>query len=90
MAHQPPVVFADAVTSVSLANGVVRITVGTLDAQNKLEPAGMLVVPINQLSSIVRNLANATNDLMTKAREARAKTEAAPEGEAAPEDTKLA
>jgi hypothetical protein len=42
------------------------------------------------LGSIVRNLANATNDLMTKAREARAKTEAAPEGEAAPEDTKLA
>jgi hypothetical protein len=90
MAQQPTVVFADAVTSVSLANGVVRISLGTLDAENKLEPAGTLVVPFNQLGSIVRNLANATNDLMAKAREAQAKAGSAPEGEAAPDDTKLA
>ena len=89
MAQQPPVIFTDGVISVSLANGVVRITLGSLDAENKLEPAGTLVVPVNQLSGTVQNLANATNGLMAKAREAQAKADAASEGETAPEDTKL-
>jgi hypothetical protein len=89
MAQQPPVMFADAVMSVSLANGVVRITLGALDAENKLEPAGTLVMPLNQLGGTVRNLANATNDLIAKAREAQAKAEPPPEDEAAPESTKL-
>jgi hypothetical protein len=90
MAQQPPVIFTDGVISVSLANGVVRITLGSLDAENKLEPAGTLVIPVNQLSGTVQNLANATNGLIAKAREAQAKAGAAPEGETAPEDTKLA
>ncbi len=89
MAQQPPVIFTDGIISVSLANGVVRITLGSLDAENKLEPAGTLVVPVNQLSGTVQNLANATNGLMAKAREAQAKADAASEGETAPEDTKL-
>jgi hypothetical protein len=90
MAQQPPVIFTDGIISVSLANGVVRITLGSLDAENKLEPAGTLVIPVNQLSGTVQNLANATNGLIAKAREAQAKAGAAPEGETAPEDTKLA
>jgi hypothetical protein len=90
MAQQPPVVFADAVMSVSLANGVVRITLGALDAENKLVPAGTLVMPLNQLSGTVRNLANATNDLIAKAREAQAKAGATPEGETEPGSAKLA
>jgi hypothetical protein len=89
MAQQPPVIFTDGIISVSLANGVVRITLGSLDAENKLEPAGTLVIPVNQLSGTVQNLANATNGLMAKAREAQAKADAASEGETAPEDTKL-
>ena len=90
MAQQPPVIFADALMTVSLANGVVRITLGSLDAENTLEPAGTLVIPVNQLSGTVQNLANATNGLIAKAREAQAKADAAAEGETAPEDTKLA
>jgi len=90
MTQQPPVIFTDGIISVSLANGVVRITLGSLDAENKLEPAGTLVIPVNQLSGTVQNLANATNGLMAKAREAQAKAGAASEGETAPEDTKLA
>jgi len=90
MAQQSPVIFTDGVISVSLANGVVRVTLGSLDAENKLEPAGTLVIPVNQLSGTVQNLANATNGLMAKAREAQAKAGGAPEGETAPEDTKLA
>jgi hypothetical protein len=90
MAQQPPVIFTDGIISVSLANGVVRITLGSLDAENKLEPAGTLVIPVNQLGGTVQNLANATNGLIAKAREAQAKAGAAPEGETAPEDTKLA
>jgi hypothetical protein len=90
MAQQSPVIFTDGVISVSLANGVVRVTLGSLDAENKLEPAGTLVIPVNQLSGTVQNLANATNGLMAKAREAQAKAGVVPEGETAPEDTKLA
>jgi len=90
MAQQPPVIFADGIISVSLANGVVRITLGSLDAENKLEPAGTLVIPVNQLSGTVQNLANATNGLIAKAREAQAKADAGTEGETAPEDSKLA
>lgn len=90
MAQQPPVIFTDGIISVSLANGVVRVTLGSLDAENKLEPAGTLVIPVNQLGGTVQNLANATNGLIAKAREAQAKAGAAPEGETAPEDTKLA
>lgn len=90
MAQQPPIIFTDGIISVSLANGVVRITLGSLDAENKLEPAGTLVIPVNQLSGTVQNLANATNGLIAKAREAQAKAGAAPEGETVPEDTKLA
>lgn len=70
MAEQLPVVFADAVMTVKLANGVVRITLGSLDAENKLEPAGTLILPLNQFHTTVRNLANAVNDLIAKAREA--------------------
>ena len=90
MAQQTPVIFSDGIISVSLANGVVRITLGSLDAENKLTPAGTLVIPINQLSGTVQNLANATNGLIAKAREAQAKADAGSEGETAPEDTKLA
>ncbi len=90
MAQQPPVIFADGVMSVSLANGAVRIILGTVDTENKLNPAGTLIVPLNQLAGTVRNLANATNDLMAKAREAQAQTGETPEGEAASEETKLA
>lgn len=90
MALQQPVIFADAVTSVSLANGVVRITFGSLNAENKTEPSGTLVIPLNQLGGTVQNLANATNDLIAKAREAQAKAGAAPDGGTAPEESKLA
>ena len=90
MAQQPPVIFTDGIISVSLANGVVRITLGSLDAENKLEPAGTLVVPVNQLSGTVQNLANATNGLIAKAREAQAKADAPPEDETLPEDINLA
>jgi hypothetical protein len=90
MAQQSPVIFADAVISVSVANAVVRIVFGAVDADNKMEPAGTLVIPFNQLGGTVQNLAKATNDLIAKAREAQAKAGAAPESESAPEDTKLA
>ena len=56
---QPPVVFADAVISVSLANGVVRIVLGSVDAENKLQPTGTLVMPFNQFGGTLHNLVNA-------------------------------
>ena len=89
MAQQSPVIFTDAVTSASLVNGVVRITFGALDAENKMEPAGTLVIPLNQLAGIVQNLANATSGLIAKAREAQTKAGAPPADETVPEDTKL-
>jgi hypothetical protein len=89
MAEHPPVVFADAVMSVKLANGVVRVTLGSLDADNKLEPAGTLILPLNQFHGTVRNLANAVNDLISKAREAQAKTEPSAETAAELSDDQL-
>ena len=56
---QPPVVFADAVISVSLANGVVRIVLGSVDAENKMQPTGTLVMPFNQFGGALNNLVNA-------------------------------
>ena len=73
MAPQAPVVFADALMSVRLASGVIRITFGSLDDDNKLEPRLTLVVPLDQFGGIVRHLANAARDLIAKAREAQAK-----------------
>lgn len=70
MTEQHPVVFADAITSVKLANGVVRITLGSVDAENKLQTSGTLILPLNQFHGMVRNLANAVNDLIAKARKA--------------------
>ena len=89
---QPPVVFADAVMSVSLANGVVRIVVGSVDAENKMQPTGTLVMPFNQFGGTLHNLVNAANGLIAKAREAQAKAGATPQaegGEAEPDSTKL-
>ena len=70
MTEQHPVVFSDAITSVKLANGIVRITLGSLDSENKLQPSGTLILPLNQFHGMVRNLANAVNDLIAKARKA--------------------
>jgi hypothetical protein len=42
------------------------------------------------LAVIVQNLANATNGLIAKAREAQAKADAPPEDETLPEDINLA
>ena len=89
MPEQPPVVFADAVMGVKLANGVVRITLGSLDADNKLEPAGTLILPLNQFHGTVRNLANAVNDLVAKAREAQAKSTEAQAADVTPPDAPI-
>jgi len=74
VAQQIPVVFADALMSVRLASGVIRITFGSLNDDNKLEPKVTLVVPLDQFNGIIRHLANAARDLIAKAREAQAKT----------------
>jgi hypothetical protein len=92
MAQQAPIVFADAVISVSLANGVVRIVLGSVDAENKMQPTGTLVMPFSQFGGTLHNLVNAANGLIAKAREAQAKAGAAPEadgGGGEPESTKL-
>ena len=90
MAQETPAVFADGVMSVTLANSVVRIYLGVSDAENKLQPAGTLIIPLNQLAPTVQNLANATNDLLTKAREAQAKAGEAAGGGNTGDETKLA
>ena len=74
MAPRTPVVFADALMSVRLASGVIRITFGSLDDENKLEPRVTLVVPFDHFNGIVRHLANAAKELIAKAREAPAKS----------------
>ncbi len=83
-------IFADGITSVRLANGVVRVNFGSLDADNKLQPAGMLILPVAQFHRTVQNLANAVNDLVAKAKDAQAQQgqvqEAAVEADAGSSD----
>ena len=73
MSQHSPVIFADALLSVRLASGVIRITFGSLGDENKLEPTGTLVVPHDQFNGIGHHLAKAAEEVNTKAREAQAK-----------------
>ncbi len=79
MAQETPVLFADSLMSVRLASGVIRITFGSLDDENKLQPRVTLVVPLDRFNGIVGHLSNAARGLIAKAREVQAKTVNQPE-----------
>jgi hypothetical protein len=79
VAQETPVLFADALMSVRLTHGVIRVTFGSLDDENKLQPRVTLVVPLERFNGIVGHLSNAARGLIAKAREVQAKTVSQPE-----------
>ena len=83
-----PTLFGDGILDVHIANGVARLTIGTLSGQAgqgepKPQPSGMLVVPVMQLPIFARVLSEVTRQVEQRAKEAAQARSSA--GENAPE-----
>lgn|GEM_PF-1906373 len=72
-----PTLFADGVVDVHIANGVARITLGTMTGQApqggeapRANASGVLVVPVTQLPVLARVFSEVTRQLEQRAREA--------------------
>lgn len=63
------ILFADAITSVSYANGVLRVSLGRQTRDNSIEDAGMLVLPVSQAGQVANYLTNSLKQLEVKMRE---------------------
>lgn len=63
------VIFADSILTVTLANGVFRLVLAQQDENNEVREVGKLLVPANQLPTMVQGLAQAMNTLAARGRE---------------------
>jgi hypothetical protein len=62
--EQPvPEFLADLVTNVSHVNGVFRLTLAQQDANNEVRPVAKLLIPANQLGSILQGVGKAAKDI---------------------------
>ena len=79
-----PTVFGDGVLDVHVANGVARLTLGAATGQKdaKPQPSGLLIVPVLQLPTLARVLAEVTKQIEAKAKEAMAQGPAVPAADA--------
>lgn len=85
-----PALFGDGILDVHVANGVARITLGTLasqagqaaDAKPQTTASGMLVVPVMQLPVLARVLTEVTRQIEQRAKEAMAQGRPAAEAQA--------
>jgi len=85
-----PTIFGDGVIDVHVANGVARITLGAATGQDqgKPQPTGLVVLPVLQIPTLARVLAEVSKQIEAKAKEAMAqagKPAAAPAAPAAPD-----
>jgi hypothetical protein len=77
-----PTLFGDGILDVHVANGVARITLGTVagqpgqgaDAKPQTHPSGLLIVPVMQLPVLARVLGEVTRQVEQRAKEAMAQT----------------
>lgn len=67
--NTPPEYLADLVMNVTLQNGVFRITLGQVDANNRAVPVTRLLVPANQLPKMISGLDGASKKIATQLRE---------------------
>ena len=83
-----PTVFGDGIIDVHVANGVARITLGAATGQQEAKPmpSALLVVPVLQLPTLARVLAEVTKQIEAKvvAAQAQANAALAPAAPAAP------
>jgi len=86
-----PTLFGDGVLDVHVANGVARITLGTVagqpgqgaDAKPQTNPSGLLIVPVMQLAVLARVLTEVTRQVEQRAKDAMAQARTAAPAEAA-------
>jgi len=67
--NTPPEFLADLIMNVSLQNGVFRIILGQVDANNRAVPVTRLLIPANQLPKMISGLAGASKKIAAELRE---------------------
>ena len=72
--QRAPEYFADLISNVSHANGVFRITFAQQEAENTVQDSVRLLIPANQLQSVMQGIANAANEIRDKMQQAQATT----------------
>ncbi len=70
--------FVEAISNVSHANGVFRVTLGRQDTEDAITPVTRLLIPASQLGRLLQGIGNAANEIGERVRE---KTEAAEDEE---------
>jgi len=86
-----PTLFGDGVLDVHVANGVARITIGTVtgqtgqgaDAKPQTNPSGLLIIPVVQLQTLARVLTEVTRQVEQRAKDAMAQARPAAASEPA-------
>ena len=64
--HTPEEHFADLISNVSHANGVFRITFAQQHVDNEVRPVARLLVPANQLQSMMTAIGSAATEIREK------------------------
>ena len=72
--QRAPEYFADLISNVSHANGVFRITFAEQQAENSIQDTVRLLIPANQLQTVMQGIANAANEIRDKMQQAQATT----------------
>ncbi|MEM8916665.1 MAG: hypothetical protein AAGC83_12560 [Pseudomonadota bacterium] len=63
-----PKIFADRLAHVSMANGVLRLRLVALSAENEFDPSGELVLPVKQLPKLIKDLNETAENILEKHR----------------------
>lgn len=61
--------FVEAISNVSHANGVFRVTLGRQDTEDAVTPVTRLMIPANQLGRLLQGIGNAANEIGERVRE---------------------
>jgi hypothetical protein len=74
-----PTLFGDGILDVHIANGVARLTIGTMSGpagqgEPKPQPSGLLIVPVVQLPVFARVLSEVTRQVEQRAKDAMAQS----------------
>ena len=65
----PTIIIADAVHSVTLTNGILRIRLGMVAGDNEVQESGILLMPANQAGPIINHLTNSLKEISEKIQE---------------------
>ena len=65
----PTTIVADAVHSVTLTNGIVRVRLAMVVGDNEVKESGTLLMPANQAGPIITHLANSLKEISDKIQE---------------------